>query len=149
LIVPGHQECLTCDETQELLEELASLSDLLQLTTIDVSADPDVATRYNVAAVPTVIIRRRIVAAAGIDGPTSVGGKDSDPESRVTEAIAGAAELGANVRFLGMPGGYEFSTLIADIVDVSKGQTALSDAAREVVRAVEQPVHIKVFVTPT
>ena len=53
------------------------------------------------------------------------------------------------VRFLGEPAGYEFSTLVADIVDVSRGRTSLAPATLDAVRAVDTPVHIQVFVTPT
>jgi hypothetical protein len=121
------------EETRELLEELAGLSDRLHLTPRDVDAEPTAATRYNVTAVPTVIVRRRAIATDGADsGP-------DQPEG----------QHGANVRFLGLPGGYEFSTLLADVVDISKGRTDLSNEARAAVRAIDTPVHIRVFVTPT
>ena len=54
-----------------------------------------------------------------------------------------------NVRFLGAPSGYEFSALIADIVDVSRGAVSLSDETRAVLREIAEPVHIQVFSTPT
>jgi glutaredoxin-like protein len=57
-------------------------------------------------------------------------------------------ELNTGVRFVGMPGGYEFSTLIADLVDVSKGRTDFSETARAVIEAIARPVHVQVFVTP-
>ena len=133
--VPGQQDCQTCAETAELLEELVGLSDRLHLTTFDLAADPTAATRYNVSAVPAVLVRRPISEASA--GP---------PDDA---ARASAAELGANVRFLGLPGGYEFSTLLADIVDVSQHRTDLSEEARAAVRAIDAPVHIQVFVTPT
>ena len=60
-----------------------------------------------------------------------------------------ATAPGTGVRFIGLPGGYEFSTLLADIIDVSKGRTDLSPAARVAVQAIQTPVHIQVFVTPT
>ena len=55
---------------------------------------------------------------------------------------------GASVRFLGLPGGYEFTTLLADIVDVSRGVTDLAPETLDAVRAIDDPVHIQVFVTP-
>jgi hypothetical protein len=133
----GQPECLTCDETQELLEELVGLSDRLQLTTLDLGADPALSTRYNVSAVPTVIIRRREIS-------TSTGVLSHESATSVTET-----ELTTNVRFVGLPAGYEFSTLLADVIDVSKRRTDLSPAALEAVRAIDAPVHIQVFVTPT
>jgi thiol-disulfide isomerase/thioredoxin len=53
------------------------------------------------------------------------------------------------VRFFGIPSGYEFSTLIEDIVDVSRGRTRLSEATRAELAKITTPVHIRVFVTPT
>ncbi len=55
----------------------------------------------------------------------------------------------SGVRFLGLPAGYEFATLIGDIVDVSRGETDLSLETREAIEKVDQPVHIQVYVTPT
>ena len=120
--VHGADECQTCDETRELLDELVGLSDRLRLTTCDVATDSDTATRYNVTAVPTVLLRR---------------------------AESNDIATGANVRFLGLPSGYEFTTLLGDIVDVSKGATDLGPATLDAVRALDLPVHIQVFVTPS
>ena len=58
------------------------------------------------------------------------------------------AEQGA-IRFLGLPAGYEFSTLVADIVDVSTGTVGLSEAAQAELRGLDQDLHLQVFVTPT
>ncbi|MEM4410819.1 MAG: thioredoxin family protein [Candidatus Caldarchaeum sp.] len=54
-----------------------------------------------------------------------------------------------NVRFFGLPAGYEFMALLDDLIDVSKGYSRLSSAVREKVREIDKPVHIQVFVTPT
>jgi alkyl hydroperoxide reductase subunit AhpF len=134
IYVPGREECQTCDETRELLEELVGLSDKLSLETHDLSARPDAATTFNVSEVPAVLIRRRADALENGDRP----GVEEAP-----------AVPPPNVRFLGLPAGYEFSTLLADIVDVSKGRTDLSEETRAAVRAIDRPVHIRVFVTPT
>ena len=53
------------------------------------------------------------------------------------------------VRYFGIPAGYEFSTLVEDLIDVSKGTTNLSDKTREALTTVNQDLHIQVFVTPT
>lgn len=52
-------------------------------------------------------------------------------------------------RFYGAPVGYEFMALLEDIVDVSRGQPRLSEAARAQVAAIDQPLLIQVFSTPT
>ncbi|MEM2051694.1 MAG: thioredoxin family protein [Candidatus Caldarchaeum sp.] len=54
-----------------------------------------------------------------------------------------------NVRFFGLPAGYEFITLIEDLIEVSKGYSRLSPAVRDRVSKIDKPVHIQVFVTPT
>ena len=54
-----------------------------------------------------------------------------------------------NVRFLGAPSGYEFSTLVSDIVDISTGQVQLADETIEALDSIAEPVHIQVFSTPT
>jgi len=61
--------------------------------------------------------------------------------------IFGEKEYG--VRFFGIPSGYEFSTLIEDIIHVSKGETDLDEKIKEEVRKIDKEVHIQVFVTPT
>jgi len=53
------------------------------------------------------------------------------------------------VRYFGIPAGYELSTLVEDLIDVSKGTTNLSDRTREALATVDQDLHIQVFVTPT
>jgi glutaredoxin-like protein len=53
------------------------------------------------------------------------------------------------VRYFGVPAGYEFSTLIEDLIDVSKGTTNLSEKTRQALATIDQDVHIQVFVTPT
>ncbi len=52
-------------------------------------------------------------------------------------------------RFLGVPSGYEFSTLVQDIVDVSTDLIELSESTQEFLRNLEENVHLQVFVTPS
>ena len=53
------------------------------------------------------------------------------------------------IRFYGLPAGYEFSTLLDAIVEVSKGDSRLRPESREKLAKIAQPVHLEVFVTPT
>ncbi len=55
----------------------------------------------------------------------------------------------SGVRFYGIPSGYEFTTLLEDIADLSSGKTKLSPELVRQVEKVQQDVTIKVFVTPT
>lgn len=61
--------------------------------------------------------------------------------------LFGEREYG--VRFFGIPSGYEFTTLVEDIIDVSRGSSRLPPRVKENVRKLDRPAHIQVFVTPT
>jgi glutaredoxin-like protein len=73
---------------------------------------------------------------------------DSLGVTRIPAFVLQGRAKGA-VRYFGIPAGYEFSTLIEDLIDVSKGTTNLSDTTREILATVDQDLHIQVFVTPT
>jgi alkyl hydroperoxide reductase subunit AhpF len=61
--------------------------------------------------------------------------------------VEGARDYG--IRFLGVPGGYEFSNLIDSIVAVSTGEAGLSEETKNTLAALADDVTIKVFTTPT
>lgn len=152
----GPEDRQSCDETRELLDDLAALSERLMVTAHDVSLDPARATAYNVRAVPTVIVQRRDLGR-DVDNDPGIHdrGTDDAAERAADDWLAdngqdavGVTSGAATVRFLGLPSGYEFSALVADIIDVSKGQTTLSATTRELARAITMPVHLQVFVTP-
>ncbi len=53
------------------------------------------------------------------------------------------------IRYYGIPSGYEFGSLIEDILDVSKGDSGLKPETKAALAKVTQPLHLQVFVTPT
>lgn len=53
------------------------------------------------------------------------------------------------IRYYGIPSGYEFSTLLEDIIMVSKRDSGLKPETKAKLATLVKPVHIKVFVTPT
>jgi alkyl hydroperoxide reductase subunit AhpF len=53
------------------------------------------------------------------------------------------------IRFYGLPAGYEFSTLLDAILNVSKSDSGLGPEARAELAKVNRPLHLEVFVTPT
>jgi alkyl hydroperoxide reductase subunit AhpF len=69
------------------------------------------------------------------------------------QRIPAIAVLGAEkdygIRMYGLPSGYEFGSLIDAILDVSSGDSGLSAPTREALAAVDRPVHLQVFSTPT
>jgi hypothetical protein len=126
LYVPGQQLCASCGEAEPFVRELATLSDKLEVVVHDVQAEPTVAEQYRVdGALPVILV---------------------EP---VAQNDASVSTLSGAVRFLGLPAGYEFSTLVADLVDVSKARVDLSEATQAELRALDQDLHLQVFVTPT
>jgi alkyl hydroperoxide reductase subunit AhpF len=53
------------------------------------------------------------------------------------------------MRFLGAPTGYEFVPLVEAIVLAGTGRADLEEATRSTLAALDKPVEIKVFSTPT
>lgn len=53
------------------------------------------------------------------------------------------------IKFYGIPSGYEFASLIEDIVMLGTGVSGLSQEVETQVKAVDKDVHMQVFVTPT
>jgi alkyl hydroperoxide reductase subunit AhpF len=79
-------------------------------------------------------IDRERAAAYGIDRVPAI-------------VVEGARDYG--IRFLGIPGGYEFSNLIDSIIVTSSGQTGLSAETQEALAGLTTDIDIKVFSTPT
>jgi len=71
--------------------------------------------------------------------------KMTNPVKRVVDG----EEKDFGIRFFGIPSGYEFTSVIEDIADVSRGKVDLQDKTREVLAGLTEPVHMQVFVTPT
>ena len=113
--------CQYCGETRQLLEEVSGLSDLLSLQVYDVDQDAELAQQYKVDGVPGFVL-----AARDGDQLTDYG-----------------------IRFKGIPAGHEFSSLINDLLLVSRRDSNLSEETRQFLKGLKQPVYLQVFVTPT
>lgn len=55
----------------------------------------------------------------------------------------------ARLKFYGMPGGMEFASFVETIVDVSRGESLLSQESRRALKKLKEEVTVRVFVTPT
>lgn len=55
----------------------------------------------------------------------------------------------SNIRFLGLPAGYEFSTLIETLLMLGTGESKLGEKSQGEVGKITAPVHLQSFVTPT
>lgn len=113
-------ECQYCKETRQIAEELSALSDKISLEVYDFVADSDLAQQYGVDKIPATVI---------LEGGEA--GKDY------------------GIRYYGIPSGYEFSSLIHDVMMVSEGDPQLSKEMTDWLAKLETPVHLQVFVTPT
>lgn len=109
-------ECQYCRETQQLLEEVAALSDKIDLKVFNFQIDKDIAEKYHIDKIPATVLE---------------GSKDY------------------GIRYYGIPSGYEFSSLLEDIVDVSKNDSGLTDDSKKMLAGIQKPVRLQVFVTPT
>jgi glutaredoxin-like protein len=68
--------------------------------------------------------------------------------SRVPTLLLRGAARGV-VRYLGIPAGLAFGTLLKDLAAVSRGKTTLTQESRTKLASLTKPVHVQVFVTPT
>ncbi|HVG97527.1 MAG TPA: thioredoxin family protein [Chloroflexota bacterium] len=148
LFVPGREEPQTGRQTRLLLEELAGLSPRLHLEVHNPRGEPELARRYGVERSPALLIRPWPEGADGADGAEGEEGEER-AEAAAPGDPAGPAPTGGEVRFFGLPSGYEFATILEDIADVSRRRTRLSDATRARLAGLTEPLHVQVFVTPT
>jgi glutaredoxin-like protein len=64
-------------------------------------------------------------------------------------AIVMLGDKDHGIRYFGVPAGYEFAGLLDDLVMVSNRDSGLSKSSRARLKALNQPLHLQVFVTPT
>ncbi len=57
IIVPGREECATCEDTRKLLEELSALSDKITLTVRELADERDEAMKLKIDKVPGTVVR--------------------------------------------------------------------------------------------
>jgi glutaredoxin-like protein len=114
-------ECQFCAETRQIVEEVAALSDKITAEIYNFVSDKAMADLYGIDKIPAIAILR------------SEDGTDRD----------------YGIRFYGIPSGYEFTSIIEDIIDISKGESGLQAKSKQAVAELTEPVHFQVFVTPT
>lgn len=118
LVIPGERPCQYCQQTVQLVQEVASVSERIAVEVVDRRTHPEKAAEHGIDKVPAVV-------------------------------VTDAAGTRRNVRYFGIPAGYEFGALVEDIVDTGNGTTRLSQATRASLAGITVPVHLQVFVTPT
>ena len=77
--------------------------------------------------------------------------KEKAAEYGIDKAPAVAIISGhdTGIRYYGVPAGYEFMSLVEAVLLASSGESRLADESQAMVGAVDAPVAIQVFVTPT
>ena len=113
--------CDTCLQAREILDELPPLSDKISIEEVNLVLDAERAAQFGIDRTPAIAILAN--DANGL--------RDS------------------HIRFLGAPSGYEFIALVRAIILVGGGEPTLSAAGRERVMAIDGPLTIRVFSTPT
>jgi glutaredoxin-like protein len=113
-------ECQYCAETRMISEEVASLSENISVEVYDFVHDKEIAEQYKIDKIPAIAIVRE-----------------------------GEQPKDYGIRLFGIPSGYEFSSLIENIMMVSQGESGLSAETKAWASRLETAVHLQVFVTPT
>jgi alkyl hydroperoxide reductase subunit AhpF len=116
-------DCEPCVQTRRILDELPALSDKIAIDEVNFILDKDKAAQYAVDRVPAI-------ALLGQNGN-------------------GEATEDSRIRFLGTPSGYEFISLVQAIRLVGGAGSSLTEANLQRIAAVDKPVTMQVFTTPT
>jgi alkyl hydroperoxide reductase subunit AhpF len=114
--------CETCLQARQILDELPELSDQVSIEEVNLILEGDRARQYGIDRAPGVAL--------------------------LFEDESGAVQ-DSRMRFLGTPAGYEFISLVQAVLLAGGRPSALSDATRERLAALEKPVVMQVFTTPT
>jgi hypothetical protein len=169
-------ECETCPETRQILAELPPLSDKITVEEVNLILEGDRARQYGIDRAPAVAIEyseaQGVQGAGGAksaqsaeSGQSAEGGEGAERAERAERAkeaqSARSAEVApvngdhsvqrwtdSRIRFLGAPAGYEFISLVQAVM-LAGGPSTLSETSRRHLAAVDRPVIMNVFTTPT
>ncbi len=111
-----------CLQARQILDELPPLSDLITIDEVNFVLEGERAQQYGIDRVPAIAL--------------------------VGQDEAGV-ERDSHIRFLGTPAGYEFVSVVRAVLLVGGVPSQLSDASRARLAAVDKPVTMHVFSTPT
>jgi alkyl hydroperoxide reductase subunit AhpF len=117
-------DCETCLQARQILDELPPLSDKISIEEVNLILEGDKAKQYGIDRAPAI-------ALVATNGHAPEAFKDS------------------RIRFLGTPAGYEFISLIQAVLLVGGRPAGLTEENRARLAAVNTPVTIQVFTTPT
>jgi glutaredoxin-like protein len=110
-----------CGYCKETRQILEEIADLSDLVTVEVS---------------DLVADKALADSLGVDKIPAV-------------AVLGEGGQDYGIRFYGIPSGYEFTSLLEAIILVGTGAVGITDATRDFLEGLEDPLHLQVFVTPT
>jgi alkyl hydroperoxide reductase subunit AhpF len=141
-------ECETCPQTKQILDELPPLSDKIAIEEVNLILDVDRARQYGIDRVPAVAIEYlEPQGAQGAQGAPELPGHSEHPVH--LEHPDGGVWTDSRMRFLGAPAGYEFISLVQAVLLAGGRPSTLSENSRRHIAAVDRPVVMNVFTTPT
>jgi alkyl hydroperoxide reductase subunit AhpF len=123
--------CETCVQTRQILDELPALSDKISVEEVNLVLDQDRAKQYGVDRAPTLALVY------------------DDPAELVEPVAPATRAKDSRIRFLGAPSGYEFVSLVQALLLVGGRHSTLTETSRQRLGAVDRPIAMQVFTTPT
>jgi alkyl hydroperoxide reductase subunit AhpF len=115
-------DCETCVHARQILDELPLLSSRIAIEEVNFVLEREKAAQYGIDRVPAI----------------AVVGQDASGEAR-----------DSRIRFLGAPSGYEFISLVQAVLLVGGRGSVLTEENRQRLAAVDKPLTLQVFTTPT
>ena len=116
-------DCEPCLQARQILDELPALTDKVSIEEVNFVLDKDKTAQYAIDRVPAIAV---------------LGQDDS-----------GQPTKDSRIRFLGTPAGYEFVSLVQAVLLVGGAGSHLSEENRQRIAAVDKPMTMQVFTTPT
>ena len=138
--------CETCGETRQILDELRGLSDRISVEEINLVLEGDKAKQYGVDRTPAIAIAYE--SGSSESGRSRESGGSSEASSTGDGRMSDTMK-DSRIRFLGAPSGWEFVSLVQAVLLAGGRESALSAASLDRLRAVDRPITMQVFTTPT
>ena len=115
-------DCETCLQTRQILDELTPLSNHIVVDEVNFVLEPERAAQFGIDRVPAIAV--------------------------VYEEPMGTPR-DSRMRFVGTPAGYEFISLVQAVLLAGGRAPQLTESSRQRLAALERPVTMHVFTTPT
>ncbi|MHA1303979.1 MAG: protein disulfide oxidoreductase [Candidatus Heimdallarchaeaceae archaeon] len=115
----AEDRCLTCSETKEIMKIIAELAPEGKLKIEEYRKEKDA----------TVFSEYGIINYPAI--------------------ILEGESVKGQVKLTGIPSGYEFGTLIEDLLDISTGKVTLKEESLKKIERIDKRLLLQVFITPT